>query len=283
MACNPTSRPGPAAVPPKYTLISSGLLQNDGDDRWLNGVCLDPAPCGPSLGHASVCPPDAPMEKESDSAEPLAEPCFCPFSVYHPDSCISAGAADDSFSARLLNTHRATRHYPIECEFWSGDLHPGQPHLTGPTANVINPGAPVSSLQGLSLLEACIADSGRRGYVHMTQEAFTKLACSCGSSLIDDSGSRIRTLNGNVIVPGTGYKGDGGSTLPPPGPNQEYMVATGPVMVWLSEPELLPRDFNEAFDTRTNMVTYRAESTALAAWDLCLHCVVLIDLCAGDC
>jgi len=229
---------------------------------------------------------------EKKSYDGKQEPVeYAPFIIEVPYECSSFGFQAADYESRALRQIDAAKGKALEFEFWTGQKDPDNLNLVYGTPNdddhVLNPGgaaAPIAVSPGLALVLLAQALSncatGSRGMIHAT----TGLAERWGQlgQIHPDGNLLVTKARCDVVVSGAGYPGTGPIGQPPPGPNEVWAYATGMVAVRLGEVMLIPESFEEAFDRRTNTVTYRGEVTASAVYDGCCSFAVLVDVCGTD-
>lgn len=261
-----------------------------GDYRWLNGVEVYPyppdtpglyEPCGSALGTAG--------SKSFGSA--LQHPKFSALTLYLAETCTSYKVwSQAEFKARAVLALTAVQSFGIALNLLTGQADPLSPYLADGDGAFPNTDVVTNPMNGLALLEQQIALTGKLGLIHCSPQYASALR---ERFAVDDRGGVIRTINGNVLIPDSGYAA--GSTphghAAPTG-TQEWIYATGPIDVRLSEIFTLPDKVSEALDRgtsgsattgRPNSITYRAERYSLATWDTELQAAVLVDRCQSGC
>ena len=84
------------------------------------------------------------------------------------------------------------------------------------------------------------------------------------------------TNNGTRVASETGLQGLDTPFLALPGtPDQDWIIATGPVHVYLGPLETTST--RDTLDRSDNTVVFRAERYVLAVWDTALQSAVLVD------
>lgn len=266
--------PGPPPQPPLYTLFGAASTVDEPNDRWINGLTVSGYPCGP-VDRYSLCGGSAGIAKPAAAAPPLAYDVD-PFTLVYPFRCRAYhGQVWDTVREQALAAFEAYEAQGFEEEFWTGELEPGNPHLTdNDTVTVLNGGTATSLRNAMGLLEQAIADSGAKGMIHTSACVGSDMAQSGGAS---KDGNKLVTPLGTIVVPGSGYHGTGpnGST---PGAHQRWAYATGLVAAW-REPtaRVIPDNITQAHDRVTNDVVITVERVYAAGWDRCLHAAVLVD------
>ncbi len=244
--------------------------------RWGNGAQVYPYP--PDLGHSwDPCSTGSLRDKEAGEPGPL--PTFAAFTAYLPETCTSSRiVSQEYFTARAQLAFAAVESAIYENVLAEGGAlnGSGQPYL-GDTNMVVLGGGPVSPAEGLALLEDAIGGTHRKGLIHATPATLT--AWTFTGPCIDREGSTLQTRIGTDVVSGDGYIGvlpddhNAGLTS-----TQAWAFASGPVQV-RREPtiRIYPDLLRQALDRENNIVTYRAERSALISWDTVLQVGVLVD------
>ena len=254
-----------------------GDAAGDGS-RWLNGVTLDPYPCGSAIVLPGVACVDDPEALAGEDVTPAPAPDswaahFDPFLVYLPDSCSTFGLGPYAeFAQRLRAVFDVVAGAAVEHEFWTGTQVPTNPHLDDGTST--DAGPPAGMVAGVAQLEQAIADSGRAGVIHMPVAA----AVVAGAyGLVEVQGQVLRTTAmGTPVAAGAGYTGTGpGGEQPPDG--SAWLYATGPVRVRLGDVDV-PDGIASAMRRNVNRVVVRAQRPALVEWDRCLHASQLVSM-----
>lgn len=309
-ACGPIWRiDGPQPSRPVFGLLQAAEapavgvsivtdVDAEGIERWENGVTLYPYPGNASAG---VWAPYAPASERVSKAEgeSIANPDFDPMAVYVAETCTSYKVGDFStWKARAVMALEAIQSHQIAKEFLTGNVLPLNPNLTDGNGVFPNSSTVTNPVNALSLLESAIAASGQLGVIHMSPAMYVAL-----SSFIwfDPMGKVPRSPTGNLIVQDSGYylltkdTGVAGSGQFPlgqaaPTGTQEWIFATGPIEIRLSQIISLPDNEAEAMSRGTggagsasNSITFRAERYALIDWDQKVQAAVLADRCQTTC
>jgi hypothetical protein len=261
---------GPLPQAPLYSLLSvPGVLAEDGEGRWMNGVNVDGYPEGTPESW-EPCSSGTFRTKVEEST--MSRPRFDAFGLYIPIQCssLSVGPNWEEFAARAEAVLEATESWGVERALAAGVVTSGNPFLGDSNVVVLGGGA-VAPQVGLSYLEQAIGETGRQGLIHAPPE----VVAAWGFDKIE-TGLSLRTVNGTPVAKGGGYSGvDANGSSPAVG--QSYAFATGPVKVYLSEMSLVSDTLRESLDRSNNDVVFRAERYAIAAWDTALQVAVLID------
>lgn len=288
---------GPAPQAPPHSLLQSARVVDDvgeeGIERFPNGVTVYPYPVGPA-GAWDPCSTGSNREKIPGAAVPIPE--FDAFVVYLADECsgfsvsrpgMTVDQAQKAYVARVQAALEAIESAAVEAELMAGAImggSPDQPFLANGDGAFPWGDNPTTVVNAVAVLENEIAQTGRLGMLHCTP-GFATTMKSHGLLELDPNGP-LRTVNGNVVVPGFGYAQvdstpDGGH--PSPSALQEWVYATGPVELRRSRISIVPATLAEALDRETNTVEYFAERAWAVDWDTVLQAAVLADRCATNC
>lgn len=261
---------GPLPVAPKHSLLNTpGVVVTEGDDgRWMNGVNMIGYPDSVPLTW-NACDPNATGSaiKEEGSAGPQAQ--FDPFVCYLPVTCSALSypyIAD--WSETVLE---ATYSFAVE-QALVGLVDAGlSPNPQLGDSNVVKPvgNTAKSPIIALSYLENAIGATGRAGMLHATPATVAQLNTD---TFLDPD--ELITTNGNRLVSGGGYI-DAYANGEQGGPGQDWMFASGPVQVRMSDVQIT--DLRESLDRSDNTITFRAERWVLVTWDTALQAAVLVD------
>lgn len=286
---------GPPPSPPAYGLLQAAAApaagvrivpdaDERGIERWINGVEVYPYPAG--LAEVfDACATGSEATAKGYGEEPV-RPQFSAMTVVFAETCTSYRVWDQAeYRARALAAFAAGEGAAVEREFLSGGGLILNPHLADGSGVFPNGDAATSVMNGLALLEAEIARSGRLGLVHVAPQVAVGLS---ERLLVDRQSGVIRTINGTPVIAGAGYV-DGAT---PAGHaaaagTEEWIFATGPVDVRRSDVFITPDDVRQALDRgaggRPNSITYRAERYYLVVWDTITQAAVLVDRCTTTC
>jgi hypothetical protein len=274
-------------------LKREGILpEQAGGERWLNGAEVFPYPPDtPSL--FDPCASNLATAGSKSFGSDLEHPKFAATTIYLAETCTSYKVWDqDEYKARAVVALTAVQSAGVARQLMTGEANPLSPHLADANDNCVFPNGDTATnpMNALALLEEQIGLTGKLGLVHCSPQFASALR---ERFQVDDRGGVIRTINGNVVIPDAGYAA--GSTphghAAPTG-TEEWIYATGPVDVRLSEIFVLPERVSEALDRgtpdsattgRPNSITYRAERYTLATWDTELQAAVLTDRCMTGC
>jgi len=261
---------GPTPSAPLHNLLATpGVLQSGG--RWEGGINMWGFIDGlPSLWDA--CSAGTYRTKEDESGDVPIEG-FDSFVIYVSGLCSTLGIANDlaGWAKRADAVLEATQSFAIEKALAQGV--PGLPDnkfLGDADLVALTASGPAAAL---SALENAIGATGRRGVIHLTPA----VAAQLDSNLSDNGSGVLTTLTGNSVVIGAGYIGTDPVSEASPDSSHDWIFATGPVQVRLSELLAGPDEISGMVDHETNEVIYRAEKLANVSWDGALQVGVLVD------
>lgn len=280
-------------------LINEGILpETAGDIRWANGAEVYPYPPGQPDTY-EPCNPASSSEATKNFGSDLEHPEFAATTLYLAETCTSYKVWNQAaFKARAVAAFTAVQGSGLARNLLTGEANPFSPHLADANSNCIFPNGDTvtNAVNALALLEQEIGLTGQLGLIHCSPGFADGLAAQFQ---VDDRGGVIRTINGNVVIPDAGYarsRDNAGFGSPHGRPassgTEEWVYATGPVDIRLSEIFVLPENVEEALDRgtpdsattgRSNSITYRVERYALTTWDTELQVAVLADRCRTAC
>lgn len=263
---------GPLPVRPRHSLLETpGVLVNDFDDHVFNGVNLWAYPTGCPLLWEPCS--DGTFRVKDEGGE-LLTPRFDSFVVYQAITCstISVGTTGDEFWRRIEDTLTATISAGVERGLAQGVDGSSNPFFGDTNVDDLTGGTAVSAGVGLALLEDAIGVTCRAGLIGATPGSIAALqAFPLGG--MEDMG--LETANGTPVYSANGFIDLETATLPAPGDTEDYMIATGPVRVYLGPVRL--NSVRENLDRSDNLLTFRAEAYVVAVWDTALQAAALVD------
>jgi len=295
--------PGDSGGTTPYVVTFTGAL---GETNVPDIVAADIDLAGGGAGVAATVIQESGLQvQKSVYVDPTEDVFYDPFQVEVPYRCSSWGWQATEYERRALEQLELGKSKAVEAEYWTGGKNPSNPSLVRATPNdddhILNPGgfaAPVAVSPGIALILFAQAlancGTGSRGYIHATPalvERWLNLTAIASVPISGELGDLADFITGDrvlltparcdVVVSGSGYPGTGPIGQPPPGTNEVWAYATGPVQVRIGESELVPGTIEEALDRATNTVIYRGECTAAVTDDLCCRFAILVDLCQG--
>jgi hypothetical protein len=291
---------GPLPEPPVYGLLQAAAapaagvtivpdVDDQGRERWLDGVTVYPYPPGPALAWDSCARGTAPLVTKDDGAD-VENPEFAAMTIYLAERCRSRKVWDQaSFKARATTSLAAFEGGAVAREFMSGEVLPLSPHLADGNGSFPNGDTPTSPINGLALLEGEIGLSRQLGVIHMSPQLAIWLS---NYHVLDLQGKILRTKVGTPVIPDAGYtEGASPAGHAAASPGQQWMYATGTIEVRRSEMFVTPERVDQALERgtggastgRPNTIVYRAERYYLVDWDTQVQAAVLVDLCSTEC
>lgn len=252
--------------------------------RWENGATWRPLG---GCAQADTWAQCSGVLKLVDPTAPLVE--VVPFTVYAGFTCSTWALAEEERIAHAEIRLSARESQAIEEEMWKGSLAQANawpnPFLAGPATTKLTAGASTSPYPyALGNLQDALAEclgSDLAGVIHAPRSTVTLWQSLHMVSRGTDG--RIRDLYGNLIVAGGGYDGSSPSGVIDATGKTAWAYATGPVKVITGPVYITPDDTAEAVDRSTNDITWRAERTAIAAYDPCCVFGINVDRCATVC
>lgn len=261
---------GPLPVaPPRGLLTVPGVLQDAGDDRWMNGVAVWGYPEGvPELWD----PCGTGTYETKTSEQTFSTPDFAAFVAYLPITCSSFTVASDpaGFAQRAEAALDAIISFAIEQALSQGLPLVANPYLADAAVTFPGGTGAVTPAVGIAYLENAIGLTGRQGMLHLTPSVATAVFDNTGW---DPPG--LYTPMGTPVAAGGGYIGATPSGQAAASAGQSWVYATGPVRAFVQSEVTL--NIKDVLDRSDNVVTFRAEKYALVEWDTALQAAVLID------
>ncbi len=259
----------PPEAPPHGLLSVPGVRVDPGDSRymngrWQNGVVVWGYPEDPPFFWEPCA--EGTFDVKEDTAD-MPTATFDAVAAYVPVNCGARGPSlEDELVRRAVGTLDATISWAAERFLASGTVGIDNPNFQD--ASVLASG--VTAAVGLSWLENAIGATGRRGIIHVTPAVASALLAE---KIVIGNNGVLTTISGNYVAVGGGYI-DQGPTDPAAG--SDYMFATGPVWVFVSDLDFT-EDISQVLDRSNNDVVYRAERWILPIWDTALNAAVLVD------
>lgn len=270
---------GPLPKPlPGRLLGVPGVLQDTGDDRWMNGVALWGYPEG-TPETWDPCSTGTFQYKSDESSMPT--PDFAAFVAYLPVTCSSFSIATDpdGFAERAEIALDAILSFAIESALAKGIPMSANPFLADAAVDVLASGAAQTPTAGFAYLEEAIGATARGGMIHATPGAasayfgpWRDYRPQAGQG--EDEFVALTPL-GTPISIGGGYAGATPSGEAAASAGQSWVYATGPVRAYVADEARL--NIKEVLDRSNNDVTFRAERDVLVEWDTALQAAVLVD------
>lgn len=278
-----------AASPPPYGLIALARDPNEPDERWGNGFRWQPEDCG---GDLDVLDPCGSVAKAEQAA--AAEVSWEPVAIIAEDRCAPFGFGDRERVARARRKLLAGQERALADELWRGTRSRaagfGNRYLAHDDSDVLTDGA-TSVASGIACLDQGLSEGhGSQGMIHLTPQVLT---LAVGENMLVREGGVWLSPNGHVVVASPGYDGSGPPNDPDGVPTAAadgsvWAYATDLIDVRLGAVTVTPPEAAEGavawqgMDRDVNTVVTRAERLAAAAWDLCRHFAVELDVVLCD-
>lgn len=262
---------GPLPVAPQHGLLTlDGVVVERDATRVLNGANVWGYPTGCS-DLWTPCSDGTFRIKTEDSEQPT--PHFDSYVVYKPVMCSAMGLRDPGeLSTRIERVLDATLSAGVETAILAGTGDGTTPFVGDTNVDDLtpSPGTAVSPTVGLAILENAIGATCRKGVIGATPATI--------SALNTDPlwpHPQLLTVNGTPIYSADGLIGLTTPDLDAPDVGEDWMVATGPIQVYLGP--TVTFDTRSSLDRSDNTLVFRAERYVLSVWDTALQAAVLVD------
>lgn len=286
--------PTGAASPRQVSLLSSVIVNQESSDRpWGNGITWRPDACSsPDDPYWWICPEGEGVSAEEeygtkavgDQAETHR---FRPFDIWVGYECSTFGFLAQEAESRARRLLEAKQSAMIEAELWSGAVAQAGGF---PNDYITNSPTSLSSsgfITALAELEQAGSEVSGIPVIHAQPRV---VAAWCSQYLVtpSPSGRQLRTCQGTLVVPGSGYSGEHDGD--PVDKTRSYAAVTGMVAVYLgptritSAEETSSRDngagspADSDVDTRLNNLVVRAERSVAVVFDPCVKAVINVKL-----
>lgn len=273
---------GPLPVAPEHSLLNTRLRNRQGNlesvvverdaTRVLNGVNVWGYPTGCSELW-EPCSDGTFRVKSDESDTPI--PRFDSYVVYKPIQCSSIGLRNpEELNERISVTLDAVLSSGVEEALLGGVAGSSNPFVgdSNVTDLTPTPGTAVSAGVALSLLENAIGETCRQGMIGATPATVAALQAFPIGDLMDQ---RLQTANGTAVYSSDGLIGLTTADLAAPDPGEDWMVAHGPVQVYMGP--TVAFNVRSSLDRSDNTLVFRAERYVLSVWDTALQAAVLVD------
>lgn len=252
--------------PPAISLLNAAIVENETDERWVNGLHYVPE-AGGVAEVFELCDndPDTGFTKTIVAAStPLTG---TPHGIVAQDTCSTFSYQARDYQARATRQLLAMESRLIAAELWEGTLGLN-PFLADPTATVATGTAsPESLLYAIGTIEeAFYATSTQRCMIHMRANVLEAIQTLSGGAALRREGNTFYTQLDSVVSVDRGYTGTGPSGQAVT-TTQEWIYATAVVQIRHSPVVVFPDRMPEAVLRRENQVTFFAERAVHAAWD----------------
>jgi hypothetical protein len=270
-------RDGPAPIPAPYSIVQTlgqfgGLVTDEPDDHWMNGVLIDGQLCGDVSQEPFFCSSGV-VAEDKDAGSYPASSAWESFTLYAPITCSSLGQFDGArLKQRAAAYLQAAAPAGIERVIEQGI---GQnKYLNDADADDLTSGGSVDIVTAMSRLEAHagIATFGKGGAIIHAAPALGPLLTSSYLAVQKNNGL-VSLSSGYPIIVGQGYNGDAGSPA-----TELKLYISGQMQLRRSEVFMTPDDPAWALDRENNVYEFRAEMIANVLFDTCLQAFATVDL-----
>lgn len=267
---------GPPPEPPSRSLLTTtGVLRDpeDFDGRWMNGVNLFSYPNPADATFWLPCDDDGSSPKTEEAS--LADATFDPVALYEKRVCSTIsgeyeGKRDQAEQSLIAATPRLVEQLLVAGDGAGigGNTNP----FLGDGNVIVIAGGPYAPREGLALLEDEAARRyGAKYMIHATPGTVDLLS----AILEEDDQGDIYTQAGTCVIPETGIVDAEANGNPPGSDTSQFVFASSPVWVWLTDP--IVRDLVQSLDRETNTIEFIVERFALVVWDTLLQLAVEVD------
>jgi hypothetical protein len=280
----------PGITPSAYGLLSVIKPENSADeDQWVRGFSQE---WETELYSAKNWDDtDTTSATITTNATPLRHERIKPFFIEVEDNLSTLGFTGLDRIARITRQLEGITQKAIERELWDGAVRKGQSHdnkaLTSNSSVKLSNSQAMNVNRALAVLEQYVStDSpcGEQGVIHMTRDTAALLAREGQIFMHDAERDRLTTINGTLVVVGSGYTGTGPDTNnhATPSDSNKWMYATGTVKVYLGKVDVVNDGLNQAYNVSGNQNDMRLKAIRPAAvyFDSSIHLAVRVDLTA---
>lgn len=270
----------PPVIPSRHGLETAALPPADRDGpRWELGWEFMPHPAGQQ--HADlfdICVPD--KEAQADDADLPDLVQGEPFLIQKGLACEGVGAVTETLQERARQTLILTQGSLLEWVFWTNPKGYDTPYLADTTTAVqVGGGAPLNPVTALGELVTAAGRVGLGGQVFLHVTPRVALRWDEAGLLREVQQRLVTNVGGHVVVVGNGYPGTGPGGVKP-GTGQDWIFATGPVVVRWGEIHVHPNP--AGFDRAKNRNLVIAQRTATVKFDPAVHFAALVDFDPAD-
>jgi hypothetical protein len=287
--------PAAKLVPAPGGILDAATVHEHADSwgKWTNGSFgwLSEA-CPTTLILADYCTNTG----EGIIAESDATPGEgWPFAIITRYDCLTIGMKLEEAKAIALRQNVAGTQKALEWELWTGGAASAADHIStrylSSSASIdVTPSSGTASVElGVAMLEQALADCGlgTQGTIHMSRSAAQMAVSNRAVRWTQDN--KLTTALRTPVIAGVGYDPDvPRATAPPtqapipppssigPAPTEQWMYATGPVVVHLGPSEII--NIQPMVNIVTNEITVLAGRPAALVYDACCTFAVNVDL-----
>lgn len=277
----------PGLDPPPTSLLQTANVIEPDDEHWIAGI-TDRPENAQALRGVDPCTLVAPPATGYTGHAPVT--CD-PFVLEQEDQCSSFGWQVAEYAERATRGLRAKEAAALEAEFWRPTIIPGNLGLTTatPAPVVLNGGVAVSPALAIAYLNEAIARSQFGiGWIHATAFLVERWFITRAVTNAQGAGARLFSANGNPVIAGNGYNGDGPDTTGGPAEGQgatpvQWAFVTEPFDIYRTPGiEVYPGNLAEASQRELNLVTYRATRPYAHNWGRLLCAAIKVNVAAAN-
>lgn len=267
----------PLASPPRLGLLTSAVFPDGVDARWVNGFSFRPDPCLPG-GFNYWCGDDGNTPPGPDVRDDVVQ--HRPTVIEVVAECSTLDPLND-VEARARRALAAAESRLIETEFWSGPAaaDAGFPNRYLRDALTDDLGT-VAGFYALAALQQHAADTfDGRAMIHARP---TVVEFWWRNGELRREGNLLLDAFDNIVVPGSGYNGQGPEGSPAAVLGETEYAYVTPMVYLLRDAQvtIVPGDDAESIDYAHNTRTYRAQRIVAPYFGGCGAAAVLVDLAA---
>lgn len=284
--------PAPDLVPAPFGLLSVADVKssdansnNDIQDKWIRGYSIDYYSNPSAIDILDKYNDTVTNGQLSTSDTDNYFLNIDPFFIQVEDNGSLMGVLGLDRRDRIMKQLIASTQKAAEWELWNGgaalaeasidnsDVLSGSPFLIAEGgANILTNGG-VDPRNALWQLEGAVSNSpiGIPGVIHMSRDvaSFLTQNKAIGVHTGPDGQEHLRTALGTPVIAGAGYTGNGpiGQDDADASATNKWAFVTGPVAVFLGDPEIVNKDYSEGVKTSTNDYLLRAQRPASVYFD----------------
>jgi hypothetical protein len=287
----------PPVLPAAHGLRDSAIVVPEDGSRWELGFEYQAETCWDVSAWDPSCLPALDNDEAVPKSAAQGFGTIVPYSPFVLETAVTCWSGEpwEEFEKRALNRLDEGTSFGLEREFWTGALRgalstnplpvDAEPNFSladldgavdvSECRSVLNGGTAVTARQGLALLQGALAGCapGGEGFIH----ASPTLVTLWSEYLTDEDDRLVTKVKRNIVVAGGGYPDTGPQNVAAAA-GTAWAFATGPVLLRLSDGEVLGDGVGENFTRPTNDVEARAERYAAVYTDPCRVFAILIEL-----
>jgi hypothetical protein len=276
--------PAPMALPRPWATAATTYAvltgpeyetEENGAQRWLNGVKFIPFGCDKIVGHTV----DPCVLRETEALEGMGEEVlFEPFMAEVAVQCSTLATDGPELEAFLVAHAALGRSSILGAQVERSAYTTGNPSLASEAQIIAN--ADKSAIGALIAVEDALADvlDGGQGMIHMTPGLF--VALSAGGGMRFDADGRPYTATGHFVVADAGYQGVSPNTGDVAA-GELWIYGSGPVFAKYSDVSRFTQD-PETVDLERNLRTVSVQTYGLAFFEPCSVVAAEVDTSDSD-